>query len=193
VLLTSKHPGLTFTFYVKPSGGADIYQEVVHFVDREPRAEDIASLSDVIVSYNAIRGILLTRQALPTALHDLASQRKHLQCYTLDEFTNHLADFRPYLSALIDNYEASEIPQFYVPLVVQVEENTEQQHHIFSPLEPFLDNWLTESESNHISLLGDFGSGKTWLCQHYAYLAAKRYLAHELRNEVEKGSGGVKK
>jgi hypothetical protein len=55
---------------------------------------------------------------------------------------------------------------------------------IFKPLTTFVDTWANEAERNHLSILGDFGSGKTWFCQHYAYLAAKRYLADSTHHRI---------
>jgi hypothetical protein len=43
-------------------------------------------------------------------------------------------------------------------------------------LDKYIDDWLTERGKMHISLLGDFGSGKTWFCRHYAYRQMDRYL-----------------
>lgn len=178
--------------------GAEIRQEVVHFVGREPKASDIAALNDAVVSYGAAWGTLLTRSLLPTVLCDLARQRERIQCYTLDEFTDRLADFRPYLQRLIENHEASEIPQYYIPLGCYLEARRGEDwwqgklstHEVegnpvyFKPLEDFVDAWLAEPGRNHLSILGDFGSGKTWFCQRYAYLAAKHYLANPARNRI---------
>lgn len=164
--------------------GAEIRQEVVHFVDGKPTAGDIAALNDAVVSHDATRGTLLTRQPLPAALCDLARQRERIQCYTLDEFTDRLTDFQPYLERLIQKHESSKIPAFYVPLAVESEAGEDQTSQVFKPLQSFVDAWLTEPERNHLSILGDFGSGKTWFCQRYVYLAAKRYLANPTRNRI---------
>lgn len=170
-------------FLCEVKSAARILQEVVHFVDGEPSAGDIASLNDAVNSCGAVSGILLTQEPLPAALKQLARSRNHIQCYSLDEFTNRLADFEPYLQKMVADYEASEIYQFYIPLTVK-RETAERDALVFDSLESFLDSWLHEPGHNHISLLGDFGSGKTWFCQHYAYLAAKRYLEDPSHNRI---------
>jgi len=164
--------------------GAEIGQEVVHFVGRKPTPVDIAALNDAVVSHDAVRGVLLTKEPLPQALRELASQRKRIRYYTLDEFTDRLADFRPYLERLIADYEASEIPQYYVPLSVEAMVGEDREPRVFKPIESFVDAWLAEPGRNHLSILGDFGSGKTWFCQRYAYLAAKRHLADPAHNRI---------
>src|SRR5207302_2054385 len=112
-------------------------QEVVHFVGGEPAANHIVNLNDAVVSHNAARGILLTRQPLSPALHAMVHQRERIQAYTLDEFTDHLADFRPYLQHLIQSYEASDVPRFYVPLTVRTEGEGEEHSQAFEPLESY--------------------------------------------------------
>lgn len=46
----------------------------------------------------------------------------------------------------------------------------------YSILDKYIDNWLTERGKMHISLLGEFGTGKTWFCRHYAYRQLESYL-----------------
>jgi hypothetical protein len=67
---------------------------------------------------------------------------------------------------------------------VQAEAEEGREPQVFKPIESFVDTWLAEPGRNHLSILGDFGSGKTWFCQRYAYLAAKRYLADPVHNRI---------
>jgi WD40 repeat protein len=180
----SRLVGSDLYFLCDAKWGAEIRQEVAHFVGGEPAAGDIAALNDAVISHGAARGILLTRQSLSAALYDLARQRERIQCYALNEFTDRLADFRSYLERLIQEHEASEIPAFYVPLSAESEADEDRQPQVFKPLESFVDTWLTKPGRNHLSILGDFGTGKTWFCQRYAYLAAKRYLADPTHNRI---------
>jgi WD40 repeat protein len=180
----SRTVGSDLYFLCDVKWGVEICREVVHFVGTEPTPGDIAALNDAVVSHDAARGVLLTRHPLPPALCELASQRKRIRCYTVDEFTDRLADFHAYLERLIQKYEASEIPAFYIPLTAESEAGENESPQIFRPLESFVDTWLAEPGRNHLSILGDFGSGKTWFCQHYAYLSAKRYLADPSHNRI---------
>ena len=180
----AKVHGSDLYFLCNTKWGAEVRQEVVHFVGGQPTASDIAALNDAVTSCDAARGTLLTKQPLPDFLCNYTRQRERIQCYTISEFTDRLADFRPYLERLIQEHEAGEIPSLYVALGVQREVGKGQTPQVFRPLESFVDAWLTEPERNHLSILGDFGSGKTWFCQQYAYLAAKRYLADPVHNRI---------
>lgn len=180
----SKTIGADIYFLCEAKWGAEIRQEMVHFIGETPTASDIAALNDAVVSYDAGRGVFLTHHPLPAPLRDLVRQRERIQCYTLDEFTDRLADFRPYLERLIADYEASEIPQYYVPLSVEAVVGEDREPRVFKPIESFVEAWLAEPGRNHLSILGDFGSGKTWFGQRYAYLAAKRHLADPAHNRI---------
>ena len=39
-----------------------------------------------------------------------------------------------------------------------------------------IDRWLEDPCKEHISILGEFGTGKTWFTHHYAYQLMKKYL-----------------
>lgn len=86
----------------------------------------------------------------------------------------------PYFDALMSLVEKDRIPELYVDLGCYKQEIDEEGHEIdrdqYGSLDAYIDNWLTERGKMHISLLGEFGSGKTWFCRHYAYRQLKRYL-----------------
>src|SRR5215208_5637176 len=42
--------------------------------------------------------------------------------------------------------------------------------------EGYLDRWLDDLSKEHVSILGEFGTGKTWLCLHYAWTLLQDYL-----------------
>ena len=46
----------------------------------------------------------------------------------------------------------------------------------YASLDEYIGGWLKEHGKMHISLLGEFGTGKTWFCRHYAYRQLERYL-----------------
>ncbi len=36
-------------------------------------------------------------------------------------------------------------------------------------IDRYMDEWLESKQKNHISVLGEFGTGKTWFAMHYAW------------------------
>lgn len=187
-------------FLCEYKGALGIRKALVIYARSVVRRSDVERVYQALTAYNVPEGIVLTRMAIDPELVELAQSKGNIQCLTLAQFTGLLADFRPYLQRLIEKHEASEIPQFYVPLAAHVEgrgdmstvsppamgqpvrykdlETLSRGTRIFvKPLERFIDAWLAEPGRNHISIMGDFGTGKTWFCQRYAYKQAKRYLA----------------
>jgi predicted NACHT family NTPase len=47
-----------------------------------------------------------------------------------------------------------------------------------------VDDWLKARDANHLSILGEFGAGKTWFCCHYAYRQLERYLADPVHERL---------
>src|SRR5437764_7084406 len=46
----------------------------------------------------------------------------------------------------------------------------------YANVEAYISGWLKERGKMHISILGDFGAGKTWFCRHFAYKQLGSYL-----------------
>ena len=42
-------------------------------------------------------------------------------------------------------------------------------------IDGYIDRWLYDPSKEHISILGEFGTGKTWFTLHYAWKALQRY------------------
>ena len=96
-----------------------------------------------------------------------AARASGIQAYGREEFIDNLADFKPYLAKLLADYQASPIEKLFVPLKTREEVDGETQDEPI-PLDTFIDAWLEVPERNHLSLLGDFGTGKTWFTRRLA-------------------------
>ena len=48
-------------------------------------------------------------------------------------------------------------------------------------IDGYLDRWLDDPYKEHISILGEFGTGKTWFALHYAWITLERYRAAKER------------
>ena len=42
-------------------------------------------------------------------------------------------------------------------------------------IDGYIDLWVDDPAKEHISILGEFGTGKTWFVFHYAWTALQRY------------------
>jgi len=100
-----------------------------------------------------------------------------IKCYNEDSFINVIVDFSTYLRKNIRLFEEqlSDIggvsfkESFILPKF-----NNGNSH-----LEHYLDTWLNEKSYRHISLLADYGMGKTTFSKYYTNYLSKRILDGE--------------
>lgn len=119
----------------------------------------------------------------------LAGRSGRVQILSMADFYAQMVPFNDYLESLVGQYESSDIPRYYVELGARkpqfdLTRSTVIREDSFRPLDEYIDSWLQSSDHNHISVLGDYGTGKTWFCRRYAARQAKRYLADPERNRI---------
>jgi WD40 repeat protein len=111
-------------------------------------------------------------------------ENKHLGCYTFDELLAQDADFSGYLNWLEAEITSRQIDKKYVPLACTKEEIDPVKGHQIAVshygeedgwIDGYIDRWLSDPVKEHISVLGEFGTGKTWFAFHYAWVALQRY------------------
>ncbi len=119
----------------------------------------------------------------------IAQYRKHreleLFCYTFDELIDEGVNFNQYFKWLEEQLRKRGInDKTYIPLACIKQEgiNPSTGEPIVSRyaeadgwIDGYIDRWLEDPDKKHISILGEFGTGKTWFAFHYAWTALKRY------------------
>jgi formylglycine-generating enzyme required for sulfatase activity len=125
-------------------------------------------------------GVLVTHTRVSPAARDAAAGTGDLvRAFTLDEFYRELIDFEPYVRALIADYDKSELAAYYVDLGCRTADGSE-----IKPMDDYVKAWLDDPTRNHISILGDYGTGKTSFCRQYAAELGRRWLADPDRNRI---------
>lgn len=83
-------------------------------------------------------------------------------------------DFKPYLLKWVEKYEQEDITkmQVYIPLTAKNEQNNS-----VSKLDDYLLNWLDQT-GTHITLLGNYGAGKSTTLKRLMYIQAKKYIVN---------------
>jgi hypothetical protein len=102
-----------------------------------------------------------------------------LRVFSLSELLKTMI-WGPYVEALTDLINRDRISDFYVDLhcyKLQIGDGDSiLNRERYSSLDSYIDEWLSERGKMHISLLAEFGAGKTWFCRHYANLQLARFL-----------------
>ncbi len=122
---------------------------------------------------------LISNKLVSNEAREIAAKEEALKIFTLSEFLRQII-WGPYFDTLEAMVEKGNILNMYVDIGCYKQRTDKQGHDVgqdkFSSLDEYIDKWLLEHGKMHISLLGDFGSGKTWFCRHYAYRQLNRYL-----------------
>lgn len=120
---------------------------------------------------------LITHQA-----RQLAEEFSQINVMPIARFYRELIHFEDYLQDLIKEYESGDIPKYFINIACKVPQYDENRFAMtgfdtYDNLDNYIDSWLDSPTSNHISILGDFGTGKTWFCKKYAAKLARLYLS----------------
>jgi WD40 repeat protein len=165
---------------------------LVRGIAGEAGLKDISALRDSVERQRTDEGWLVTARRISRAARDEVekSENRHLACFTFDELLDQDADFTAYLDWLETEITSRGIDTKYVPLACTKEEiDPDTQRKIGVShydgrdgwIEGYIDLWLDDPAKEHISVLGEFGTGKTWFAMHYAWMALQRYKEAQKR------------
>jgi predicted RecB family endonuclease len=119
-----------------------------------------------------VNGLMVSREGFTKQARAFA-QEVNLSLLTLDGLLKLSFDPAPILSYITQSFERDDLQRVYVDLSCQAAETGKPT--VYKPVEKFIDTFFATTKRPGIALLGNFGSGKTSLCKHYAYLLAKRW------------------
>lgn len=127
-----------------------------------------------------LRGILVAsvgfvKEAKAQALHE------DIELLTISELESSVIDFRQYARDLIRRLEPDPAIAHFVPPRLVREHLT-----VPEPATAVVGAWLVDSEANQLTLLGDYGTGKTTFLKQLALDLARRYE----REVIEGGARG---
>ena len=165
---------------------------VVRGIAGEAAMADVQALRQSVETLNADEGWLVSHRRVSQAARRAIQQADHeaLSCYTLDELLDEDADFTGYLDWLEQEIKQRGIDSQYVPLActkAELDPVSQQQIGLSRYAETdgwidgYIDLWLDDPAKEHISILGEFGTGKTWFALHYAWTSLQRYKTAKQR------------
>ncbi|MBW4477637.1 MAG: NACHT domain-containing protein [Tolypothrix brevis GSE-NOS-MK-07-07A] len=147
---------------------------------------DVKALRQSVEQQRTDGGWLVTARRISRAARDEVEkeENRHLGCYTFDELLAQDADFSGYLDWLEAEIKHRKIDTKYVPLACSKEEIDPVSKRQIAVsrydeqdgwIDGYIDRWLDDPVKEHISILGEFGTGKTWFALHYAWVTLQRY------------------
>jgi len=159
---------------------------LVRGIEGEAGIRDVAALRQSVEEQRTDEGWLVTARRISRAAREEVDKEEnhHLGCYTFDELLDQDADFSGYLDWLEAEVKRRDIEKKYVPLACTKEEFDPVSKSRLAVsryderdgwIDGYIDLWLDDPVKEHISILGEFGTGKTWFAFHYAWTALQRY------------------
>ena len=157
---------------------------LVRFIDRQAEIQDIEHVQSVRAEHEADEAWLVAARRKAVSACRLADDDDKIFCYTLDELLEERADFSRYFDWLKGYVKERCIDSDYVPLACSRDLYDESSGEKIGEerygeaegwIEGYIGRWLEDPCKEHISILGEFGTGKTWFAHHYAYRMMKKY------------------
>lgn len=159
---------------------------LIRCLDGEADVERVGLLLEAVQERGFSEGWGITDQRVAPSARELAREDTALRIFNLSEFMR--LTFGPYFDELTRMVEESHIPEYYVGLscckIVTDSEGREVEREHYQTIDDYVDDWLRERGKMHISILGEFGSGKTWFCRQYAYRQLQSYLADPVHERL---------
>jgi predicted NACHT family NTPase len=162
----------------------------------EAGLSDLDSLRRGVAQLRMDEGWLVTNlwvnQSVRQALNKSDDDR-NLDCLTFDELIDRDADFTPYLDWLEREISKREIDRYYVDLGCTKGEfdadtrtlrGTSKYSVADGGIDRYIDRWLENPVTEHVSILGEFGTGKTWFAFHYAGKCLQAYREAKLKGRA---------
>jgi len=128
------------------------------------------------------RGYIISKSDFSGPAKESAIKNK-IVCQTYSELLRSLISFDHYIDYLIDDYNDSPISKHYIDLEGSLSASGEGQE---IKIESYIQDWVKQKRvrKNHISILGEYGTGKTTLCKRLAHDFAKEYKLNPASSRI---------
>jgi len=176
-----------FEWIINVPGWVGYDRILVRGIEGEAEVSDVAALRQAVEEQKTHKGLLVAvRRKSPAACDEVEKpeNRDRLYCYTFDELLDQRADFSRYFNWLESEVKRRGIDKKYVDMACTKEafDPVTKQRIAVSRygerdgwIDGYIERWLDDPAKEHISILGEFGTGKTWFAFHYAWTALQRY------------------
>jgi WD40 repeat protein len=159
---------------------------LIRTIIHEAGLADLDSLRRTVHQHRLDEGWLVTNLWVSQSVKQALNRADHenLTCLTFDELIDQDANFEPYLDWLEREISKREIDQYYVDLGCTKGEfdadtrtlrGTSKYSMADGGIDRYIDRWLENPVTEHVSILGEFGTGKTWFAFHYAGKCLQAY------------------
>jgi hypothetical protein len=174
-------------FKIKVPSRRNYISVLVRAKDGEIQAADVeVAARDVSIGPAPDEIWLIAERRISSAARRAAAEQQQIFVYTMDELIEEDTDFNEYFSNIEREAQSIGLTQKYVPLKISIEEVNQNgatgATSQYDDISEYLDNWLSDKDAEHLSLLGEFGTGKSWFSLFFAYGQIQKYKDARDRN-----------
>lgn len=153
-------------------------------VEAEASIHDVNAIKEAVETHKTDESWVVAPRRVSKLARKEVKENQQIFCYTFDELIEADADFSGYFDWLENEVKSRGIDKYYVPLACRKEEiNPRNKQRIGVShygkedgwIERYINEWLSDPAKQHLSILGEFGTGKTWFAFHYAWVALQKY------------------
>jgi predicted NACHT family NTPase len=152
---------------------------LVRALDGEIEVSHVRDLHQGAAGKSFDEGWLVCERRISQAARQEADAHNHLFVYTFDELLDEEVNWDRYFVWLENEVKDREVDVYYVPLRCTVDDLSPEGQRLatsrYGNLDEYIDRWRQDPSKEHISILGEFGTGKTWFTLHYAYQLMEEY------------------
>lgn len=172
--------GNSFSFITNEPNTGGYDRILIYGVESEATAADVTKLVQYVNQKNTHRGWLISMRRITPFAREAILEDERLRSYTFDELVDQKANFEKYFLWLEDEYKRRGLDRFYVDISctkddMDPETGEKLGTSYYENVDDYIGQWLDDPSAEHVSILGEFGTGKTWFCLHYAYEALQAY------------------
>lgn len=162
-----------------PNRGHRYDRILVRAQSGEIKVTDILLLNQEVSAQKLDAGWAVCERRISPAARQEADSSKNLAVYTFDDLIDETVNWDNYFSWLENEVRAKSIDKYYVAIGCSIDDVGLDGQKIgisyYESLDNYIDKWLDDPAKEHISILGEFGTGKTWFALHYAHRLMETY------------------
>lgn len=142
--------------------------------------DNVNALTDLKNNGRVQNCIIITTNGFAKDIWDTAEANK-IKLLTFWELQHQILKLDGYLNDIIKRFENDELSKYYVNLTAQEEEKESKETF---QIDEYVYEWINNDEANHLSILGEYGTGKTSFCTKLAHDLAIRYKENPLGTRI---------
>jgi hypothetical protein len=142
--------------------------------------DNVNVLTDLRNNGKVQNSIIITTNGFAKDIWDTAEANK-IKLLTFGELQHQILKLDSYLNDIIMSFENDELSKYYVNLIAQEEEKEPKE--TFS-IDEYVYEWINNDATNHLSILGEYGTGKTSFCKKLAHDLAIKYKENPLETRI---------